>query len=168
MISRIGQFGLIWILGLGAMTATSQAGSDDLRNLVEVFRSDLSTAKKEVIIAALQLTDDEAQRFWPIYREYETALAKLGDERIKVIEQYAAAHLAGTLDDRTADEITRKSFAFHRQRLDLWQEYHGKIARELSPVRAAEFLQLEHQLSLLIDLGIAAELPLVGEARKEN
>jgi hypothetical protein len=131
-----------------------------------VFRSDMSAAKKETIIAALKLNEDEAKVFWPIYREYEAEFAKIGDERVALIEKYVAALRSGKMDDKTADEITQKSFECYQKRFDLWKKYHAKIAKALSPVRAAEFLQLEHQVSLLIDLGIASELPLIGETKK--
>ena len=44
-------------------------------------------------------------------------------------------------------------------RLDLWKKYQKKVARALSPARAVQFLQVEHQMSLFIDLNIASEMP---------
>ena len=153
-------------LGIGLATLTAYGSGDDLRNMVELFRSDVSAAKKETIIAAMQLTEDEAKVFWPIYREYEVEFAKIGDERVALIENYIRVHTDGTMDNQTADDITEKSFNFYQKRFDLWKKYHAKISKALSPVRAAEFLQLEHQASLLIDIGIASELPLIGANQK--
>ena len=44
-------------------------------------------------------------------------------------------------------------------RLDLWKKYRKKIAKAVSPARAAQFLQVEHQVALFMDLNIAAEMP---------
>jgi hypothetical protein len=49
--------------------------------------------------------------------------------------------------------------------LDLMQSAHGRIAKEVSPLRAAQFLQIEHRTNTVIDLVIASELPLAGESR---
>lgn len=155
---------LVVALGISGALATSpvMGSSEDLQSLVELFRSDLSAAKKETIIAAMQLSADEAAVFWPIYRAYEVELANLGDQRLAVITQFVTAQRAGQLDDARAREISEKSFHYYQQRFELWKKYHARIAEALSAVRAAQFLQVEHQVSLLIDLGIASEMPLVG------
>ena len=158
---------LVLVASLWGMTAGVFASSEDLRNYIDIFRSDLSAGKKQAITEAMRLTDAEAKVFWPIYREYEVQLAKIGDERVALIEKFMTAQQSGTLDDKLAKEITEKSFAFYQKRFDLWKKYHAKLAKALSPVRAAQFLQVEHQVSLFIDLGIASEMPLIGSKSKE-
>ena len=39
------------------------------------------------------------------------------------------------------------------------EEVRKKIAKAVSPARAAQFLQVEHQMGLFMDLNIAAEMP---------
>jgi hypothetical protein len=149
-------------LGLSMAALTVHGDGADLRNMVEVFRSDMSAEKKATIVAAMKLNEYEAKVFWPIYREYEIELAKLGDQRLALIEQFFKAHIAGSLNDSQAQDISDKWFALMQQRLDLWKVYHGKVAKALSPMRAAQFVQVEHQVSLLLDIGIASEMPVIG------
>ncbi len=40
--------------------------------------------------------------------------------------------------------------------------YYQRISTAVSPIRAAQFLQVEHQLALFVDLSIASEMPVVG------
>ncbi len=50
----------------------------------------------------MRFTEEEDAKFWPVYREYETALAKINDDRIALIKEYADSY--DTLTDATADE----------------------------------------------------------------
>ena len=45
---------------------------------------------------------------------------------------------------------------------DLWKKYHQQVSDAVSPIRAAEFLQVENQMAIFIDLNLASEMPLVG------
>lgn len=44
--------------------------------------------------------------------------------------------------------------------------YHKQISDAVSPVRAAQFLQIENQVAIFVDLNIASEMPLVDSAVK--
>lgn len=155
------------MLSICAVATGVHASSEELRNYIEIFRSGLSTAKKQAITDALRLTDGEATVFWPIYREYEVQFDKLADERVALIEQFMKAHTAGTLDSTSATAIAQKWFTLQQKRLELWKKYHGKMSKALSPVRAAQFLQVENQVSLFVDLSIASEMPVLGTDMKE-
>jgi hypothetical protein len=52
-----------------------------------------------------------------------------------------------------------------QDRLSLWKKYQKKISKAVSPMRAAQFLQVEHQMALFIDLSIASEMPVLGGSR---
>jgi hypothetical protein len=46
------------------------------------------------------------------------------------------------------------------------EKYHRKIEKALSSLQAGQFLQIENQLALFVDITIAGEMPLVGEKSK--
>ena len=58
--------------------------------------------------------------------------------------------------------MAKRWFKGQRARLDLLERYHRKIEQSLSSVKAGQFLQIENQIGLFIDITIAAEMPLVG------
>ena len=128
---------------------------------VAVMRADLSDGKLQIIDSVMHLSNDEAKVFWPIYQDYESELFDLGDQRIVLMRRFAAAQKAGKLDARDATELADGYFKFEQARLDLQKKYHGIIAKDLSPVRAAQFTQIEHRVGTIIDLAIAAEMPLI-------
>lgn len=135
--------------------------SDDLRSELELLRSDFNGAKVQAINAAMKLTGPEAGKFWPIYRAYEGELAQVGDRKLALIQEFLKSQSQGTLDNPTASRMAKAWLKNVRDRLDLWEKYHKKISKELSPIRGAQFLQVEHQMALFIDLNIAAEMPTI-------
>ena len=86
--------------------------------------------------------------------------------RAELIAEFVGTHQDGTFDNSRADDIATRWFKSQRARIDLLEKYHKKIKKSLSPIRAGQFLQIENQLGLFIDMTIAAEMPLVGERPK--
>jgi len=128
---------------------------------LEMLRTDVRAEKVAVITEVMAFTDAESEVFWPIYREYELELAKIFDSRLANIKKYAENF--ETLDDVTADELIKTSFKVREKRAKLQKSYYSKFNKQLGAKRAARFMQLESQINLLIDLQIAANLPLIGE-----
>ncbi|MCX6926644.1 MAG: transcriptional regulator, partial [Verrucomicrobia bacterium] len=111
----------------------------------------------------MKLTGPEAEKFWPVYRNYEKELAAVADRKVAMIREFAPLLFGGKLDDQKANDLAARWLKNTQERLDLWKKYHKQISKAVSPIRAAQFLQVEHQMALLIDLNIAAEMPAVGK-----
>ena len=142
-------------------TTTARGQGDDLQAILELMRSDLNAAKVETIDATMKLSAEEGEKFWPLYRQYEGELGKVSDQRVAVIRELAKVFGTAALDDAKIRDLTRSWLGFQEARLDLWKKYQARFEKELSAERAAQFLQVEHQMALLVDLNIAAEMPLV-------
>lgn len=50
--------------------------ADAQANLMEMLRSDVRAEAQQIMTLAMQLSNDEATNFWPIYREYELERAR--------------------------------------------------------------------------------------------
>jgi hypothetical protein len=140
-------------------TAAPDSRESNLRAYVELLRSDLRTQKVAIIAEMMQFNEADDKRFWPIYREYEVELAKINDDRIALIKDYAASFEAMT--DASADRIALAALDVEARRQELKSKYYARFKAALSPLMAAKFLQVENQLLLLLDLQIAASLPVV-------
>ena len=151
--------------GAGAQTtparqlAAVETRELNLRAYTELLRSDLRAQKVAIITQMMVFTDKEDAAFWPVYREYELELSRLHDERLAAIEAYAKAYL--DLTPETADKLAVQALDLETRRAALKQKYYAKVKAALSPVRAAKALQIENQIQLLVDLQVAASLPLV-------
>ena len=131
----------------------------NLRASVALLRTDLRTQKVALITEMLQLTEEEDARFWPVYREYEVELAKINDERIGMIKNYAVAY--DKMTDEAADRLAVKALELEARRNALTAKYYERMKSVLPTVTAVRFLQVEHQILLLLDLQIAASLPVI-------
>ena len=131
----------------------------NLRAYVELLRSDVRSQKVAIITELMGFTEAEDAKFWPVYREYETELTKINDERLALVKDYAANY--GTLTDAVADRLARGALDVEGRRNALKARYYERFKSVLSPKAAARFLQIENQMLLILDLQIAASLPIV-------
>jgi hypothetical protein len=123
----------------------------------------MNSLKVELVNSIMKLSAEDAKEFWPIYRDYENELGKLSINRAELITEFVQSHKDGTFDDVKAKDTAKRWFKSQRARLDLLEKYHGKIEKALTSVQAGQFLQIENQLALFVDITIAGEMPLVGE-----
>ena len=56
---------------------------------IQSLRKDLRSAQKQLIAANMPLTDAEAQKFWPMYEQYDAEKVKINDDKLLVIKDYA-------------------------------------------------------------------------------
>jgi len=139
--------------------AEAKPNAGSLRAFVELARSDVRTQKAYIVAQNLPLTSDEAVEFWPLHREYEAELATLLDERYEAILQFAKDY--GTMTDEQATGLAKKSFDLEAKRTGLKRTYFKKFAEVIPAVKTARFFQIENQLNMVVDLQVAASLPLI-------
>lgn len=154
---------ILLVAGSAAQAQTAPAGEQQTKTLnlsayAELLRSDVRAQKIAIITEVMGFTDAEDAAFWPIYREYDVEMAKLGDARVALIEEYARNYASVT--DGTAERLAAKALDLEARRQALKAQCYKRVSTALSPRTALRFLQVEHQLQLLIDLQIAASLPV--------
>jgi hypothetical protein len=132
--------------------------AQDVDSYIELIKSDVKTQKKAIITEVMTFSEMESEAFWPIYNEYEYELSKLSDKRIANIKDFAVYY--DSLTNEKADQLIMNSFNFQEDRLSLNKKYYKKFAELLTPMVAAKYMQLENQIQLILDIGIAANLPL--------
>ena len=132
---------------------------------IELARSDFKTKKVAVITEAMMFTPEEAEIFWPIYRDYDYEFTKIGDQEISLIKEYAENF--ESLTDEKTTELMTKSFLIDSKLLDLRETYFKKISEALNPQLAARFMQIESQIQNFVQLSIASQIPLVGDVLED-
>ena len=131
----------------------------NLRAYAELLRSDIRAQKVAILTEVMEFDEKQDAAFWPIYREYDTELQKLNDERLGLIQDYAKNFEA--MSDEVADRIAKGVLDLEGRRNALKQKYYERVKQALSSKMAARFLQVENQMLMLIDLQISASLPVV-------
>ena len=164
MFQRIAGALVVLLTTVAAAAAqTSSVVGDDAKTLnlaaySELLRSDVRTVKVAILTELMGLTDVEDKAFWPLYRDYDAELTKLGDERVALIAEYANNY--ERLTDAVADKLASKALELESRRQAVKAKHYQRIKTALSPRTALRFLQIEQQLLLIIDLQISAALPV--------
>ena len=159
-------FVLTALLGPAAPAARSAEVNDNIYNYLQLLRSDMNSLKVELVNSIMKLSAEDAKKFWPIYREYENELGKQAVNRAELVAEFVQTHQDGSFDNAKAKDIAKRWFKSQRARLDLLEKYHAKIEKALTAIQAGQFLQIENQLGLFIDVTIASEMPKVGTKSK--
>jgi hypothetical protein len=146
-------------LGAGVALLMLPAAGYGQEAYLELMRQDIKTQKVAIVTEAMQLSDEQAGAFWPVYREYQFELDKITDERIALIKDFAD-HFEMMTDEK-AGELIEWSFGIQDQRLQLRKRYYGEFERAVGSIAAAKFMQVDNAVTLMLDLQIAAGLPLI-------
>jgi hypothetical protein len=100
---------------------TSSANSQNTQAYIELLRSDVRQQEAEMMGTVMQLSAADAARFWPLYSEYDSELARLNDRRMANIREYARTY--GQMTDEKADELIQNGLAYQKQRSELLAKY---------------------------------------------
>jgi hypothetical protein len=137
--------------------------TDEAAAFVSNGRTEMRKDKVVFINEAMNLNsaDPNYNAFWHEYYPYEAELKKLNDDRLQLIRDYEFNYK--TMDDNIANNLAERALTIHKKRLDLLAKYYEKMKKATSPLIAARFLQVEYQISLLLDIEIASKMPLLPE-----
>lgn len=140
-------------------SATSQSSQSAVDQDVELLRKDIRSQKKQLIAANIQLTDAEAQKFWPVYDQYTAELVQVNNDKYALIKEYARDY--GTMTDAQADDWTQRLLKLDAGVAALRQKYWADFRKALPAKKAALYEQVERRTQMLIDLQLASQIPLV-------
>ena len=126
---------------------------------IELMRQDLRSKRKQIVAANIQLSDAEAQKFWPIYDQYAADLRKIYDIRYALIKEYAENQR--TLTNEQAQSLARRWGDSDVAASQLRLKYFPQFEKVTDGKRAALFFQIDRMLSLMLDLQIDAQIPLI-------
>jgi hypothetical protein len=131
----------------------------NIKTYITLLRQDIKKGKVAVLTEMMELTPEEASKFWPVYNEYDKELTRMADERLALIRVYAENH--GSMTDQQVTEMGRKVLDLESRRTELKKRYFDRLSQALTPKIAGRFLQIENQLLMILDLQVASSLPIV-------
>ena len=142
-----------------AQQPTNASAQSSVDQDIDLMRKDVRSQKKQIIAANLQLTDAEAVKFWPVYDQYTAELVKINDAKYAAIKDYATNY--DTLTDDKALSLTRQTLGVDQSVAQLREKYVPIVSKVISGKKTALFFQLDRRLTALIDLQLAAAIPMV-------
>jgi Spy/CpxP family protein refolding chaperone len=142
-----------------AQKSETPAAGPTLEQDIQLLRSDIRSAKKQIIAENMKLTDAQAEKFWPVYDAYTQETTKLGDARFALIKEYANSY--ENMTDGQADSLVKKMATLDEQTATLRAQWIPKFREVLTGKQTALFFQLDRRITLLIDVQFAANIPIV-------
>ena len=124
-----------------------------------LVRQNMQSTRKKLIEDNLDLTVTEAAKFWPVYEEYSTDFGKIDEDRSVIVKEYAESF--GSVTDEQADNLIRRWLDTDISAAQLRQKYVPIVRAVLPAKKAATFFQLDRRISMMIDVQIMSQIPLV-------
>jgi hypothetical protein len=126
---------------------------------IQMLRKNLRSQRKQVIAANMNLTDAEAEKFWPVYDQYVSELVANNNKKYDLIKQYVQQQ--GNLTDAQADAAVNQWIEVDEAVAQLRLKYVPLFRKVLSPKNTALFYQVDRRIQLMIDLQLASALPVM-------
>jgi hypothetical protein len=142
-----------------AQSPTGKGAEAKLDVLVDAIRSN----RQALVKVNLNLTEEEASKFWPIYDRYQKEMNAIGDRLVGVIQEYTT-HFSDLANDR-AIELVNEYLAVEADRIKVRRAYVDEFAKALPGRKVARFYQIENKMDAVIRYDLAATIPVVEEKR---
>jgi Spy/CpxP family protein refolding chaperone len=147
------------VAGVWSMSGIRALAQDSFDEDVKLFRKDVRSQKKQIIAANMDLTDEEAQQFWPIYDRYTAELAELWDAKFALLKEYAQDYT--TMSNEQAESYIKGRADVEESIMQLRLKYLPIFRKVLPGKSTALFFQIDWRLSLILDLQFASQIPLI-------
>ena len=118
----------------------------------------LSEEWDNLIGGVLDLSEEEAAAFWPLYQEYSKAKGLLWEERIDVIAMFLTGY--DTMGAEIARGLLRASFDIDEKMLNLERAYAEKFDDVLPLNKVVRLFQAENKLETTMMMELAKDIPL--------
>jgi hypothetical protein len=118
--------------------------------------------RKATVGANMNLTPDEAGKFWPVYDAYEAKMDKIEDRHVKELKDFAEKY--ENLSDEDAGKKLDEVIAIQQARLDVQKSFVPKFRAAIPGVKVTRFYQIDNKIQALIQCDIAQLVPLAHPA----
>ena len=127
---------------------------------MELLRQKMKADKKLVVGANIELTESEAQRFWPIYEDYQRDLQKINQRIVALIERYAADYRNKSLTDEKAKPLIDEAVSIEG-RGPAEEGVCAKAEQSAAAKKVARYMQIENKIRAIVKYDLASAVPLV-------
>ena len=124
-----------------------------------MLRAEMGQNRRDVVKAAMLLTESESKTFWPLYDDYRAAMREQGDRRVKLITDFLANRDAMSQDE--AERLVKEALDIEKEKVSIKEKHFKKMSKVLSARTTARFFQIDAKLDAIVDAALAARIPLI-------
>ena len=114
--------------------------------------------KKSIVAKSMDLTPEEAKKFWPLYEQFEREMAVPQASYTRAVLDYIAAE--GSLTDANAKRITEQILAAAREEARLRDKHYRQLLKALPARKATRYMQIENKMQAIVRYESAKAIPL--------
>lgn len=149
---------LIAVVAVLAVAFSNPVAAQQVRDQTKLTYDVLTSEWTNLIGGVLDLTDDEANVFWPLYEEYGEKKGQLWNRRIDVIKIFLGSY--ADMSPEMSRILLDQGFNLEKQMLELEMEYAEKFDDVLPPNKVTRLFQAENKLETTMMMEIAKDVPL--------
>ena len=126
---------------------------------INITRKVINDKRNTTLAYNMSFTQNEKEKFWPVYREYRAAMGQVGDKRVAVIVEYAE-HMNAMTEAR-AKQLLDRSFAVEKETIKVKQRYVRRFRKFLPETKVVRLMQIENRMDSMVDMKLAEGIPLM-------
>lgn len=158
-------FILVAVLSMPVLAEEDSAANDAAESSAadnsEILYQKIVADKKLLVASNMDLTDEEAKGFWPVYDAYQQELHQINERLAKVINDYALAYNKGAVLNETAKQLIDETIAIELAEVNLKKSYMPKLGKVLPAAKVARYIQIENKIRAIIRFDLVDAIPLV-------
>jgi len=147
------------VAGACFMTGGQAFAQGSVDENIELLRKDVRSQKKQIIAGNLDLTDEQAQQFWPIYDRYTAEVKGIYDAKFALLKEYARIY--ATMSDKQAEGYIQGRAGIEESMMQLRLKYFTEFRKVLPAKTTALFFQMDWRLTQIVDLQLDSQIPLI-------
>jgi len=126
---------------------------------IQLMRQDIRSERKKVVAANMPLTEAEAAKFWPVYDRYIAETIRVNDVRFALLKEYAKS--IDATSEQQADSFIKRWLVLDQDNTQLRLKFIPEFEKVISHKKTAMFFQIDRRVSMMIELQLASQVPLV-------
>ncbi len=147
--------GLVAAVLLFSFALAQEKPSDNMQILAEKIKAD----KRFLVAQNMQLTEAEANRFWPVYEQYQDELFILRVRSLNLIESYAKNY--DSMTNEVAKKLLDEYLTIESLRQKVREAYLPKFRKVLPAMKVARYYQIENKINAIVNYELAKQIPLL-------
>ena len=120
---------------------------------IQILKSNLRAQKKQIVAANMDLTDAEAEKFWPVYNRYAADLATIYETKIALFQEYLENY--DSMSGEQAESYLRRRATVEEEMMQVRLKYLPEFRKVLTGRETALFYQIDWRLDLMMNLQLA-------------
>lgn len=118
----------------------------------------IQSDKRGLVGKAMDLTPEEAARFWPLYDKFQRELDDVNRRQARAVLDHVAAD--ARLTDANADRLALQVLEAAVDEARIRRRHYGELKKQIPPAKAARYVQVENKVRAVQQFELAKAIPL--------